>query len=69
MLALVALDNWVADENMAFLPKMMNSINSYQRRHILCAAINSILRTQNSMSSFFCAGQQKVDLEPFGAAK
>jgi hypothetical protein len=29
MLALVALDNWVADVNMAFLPKMMNSINSF----------------------------------------
>jgi hypothetical protein len=54
---------------MAFLPKMMNSINSYQRRHILCAAINRILRAQDSMSSFFCAEQQKVDLEPFGAAK
>jgi hypothetical protein len=54
---------------MAFLLKMMNSINSYQRRSVLCAAINRILERLGTMSSFFCAEQQKVDLEPFGAIK
>jgi hypothetical protein len=54
---------------MAFLLKMMNLINSYQRRRILCAAINRILGGWDGVSSFFCAEQQKVDLDPFSAVK
>jgi len=54
---------------MAFLLKMMNSINSYQRRRILCAAINRILGGWDGVSSLFCAEQQKVDLELLCAVK